>query len=63
MKGIDSAESSIDYKSYLWSKLASEWRVDLHESTKMITLDELPLEIDKILAGKQIGRVLIKHNI
>jgi len=29
----------------------------------MIALDELSLEIDKILAGKQIGRVLIKHNI
>ena len=63
LKGIDSAESSIDYKSYLWSKLASEWKVDLHKSTKMIALDELSLEIDKILAGKQIGRVLIKHNI
>ncbi|GIS25198.1 MAG: hypothetical protein CM15mP126_4410 [Gammaproteobacteria bacterium] len=54
LKGIDSAESSIDYKSYLWSKLASEWKVDLHKSTKMIALDELSLEIDKILRENKL---------
>ena len=59
--GIDSAESSIELKKYLWEMLASEWKLDLSEQTKTIQLNELDSEIDKILDGLQIGRVVIKH--
>ena len=59
--GIDSAESSIELKKYLWEMLAGEWKLDLSEQTKTIQLDELDSEIDKILDGLQIGRVVIKH--
>ena len=59
--GIDSAESSIELKKYLWEMLAGEWKLDLSEQTKTIPLNELDSEIDKILDGLQIGRVVIKH--
>ena len=59
--GIDSAESSIELKKYLWEMLASDWKLDLSEQTKTIQLNELDSEIDKILDGLQIGRVVIKH--
>ena len=59
--GIDSAESSIELKKYLWEMLAGEWKLDLSEQTKTIQLNELDSEIDKILDGLQIGRVVIKH--
>ena len=59
--GIDSAESSIELKKYLWEMLADEWKLDLSEQTKTIQLNELDSEIDKILDGLQIGRVVIKH--
>ena len=59
--GIDSAESSIELKKYLWEMLAGEWKLDLSAQTKTIQLNELDFEIDKILDGLQIGRVVIKH--
>ena len=42
-------------------RLAGEWKLDLSEQTKTIQLNELDSEIDKILDGLQIGRVVIKH--
>ena len=59
--GIDSAESSIELKKHLWEKLADEWKLDLSEQTKTIQLHELDSEIEKILNGLQLGRVVIKH--
>ena len=59
--GIDSAESSIDLKQHLWDKLADEWKLDLSEQTKVIELAELDSEIERILNGLQLGRVVIKH--
>ena len=37
--GIDSAESSIELKKYLWEMLAGEWKLDLSEQTKTIQLN------------------------
>ena len=59
--GIDSAESSIELKKHLWEKLADDWKLDLSEQTKTIQLNELDSEIEKILNGLQLGRVVIKH--
>ena len=61
LSGIDSAESSIDLKQHLWDKLADEWKLDLSEQTKVIELSELDSEIERILNGLQLGRVVIKH--
>ena len=59
--GIDSAESSIELKKHLWEKLGDEWKLDLSEQTKTIQLDQLNSEIEKIIKGLQLGRVVIKH--
>ena len=62
LQGIDSAESPITYKKYLWDKIASEWQIGYSKSSiKIIKLDELAPEIDKILNGNQQGRVVVKH--
>ena len=62
LQGIDSAESSISYKKYLWDKIASDWQIDYSKSSiKIIKLNELAPEIDKILNGNQQGRVVVKH--
>ena len=62
LKGIDSAESAISYKKYLWHKIASEWQIGYSKSSiKIIKLNELAPEIDKILNGNQQGRVVVKH--
>ena len=61
LQGIDSAESSIELKKTLWNRLANEWRVSLDGQTKQVSLGEIGPEIEKILVGKQIGRIVIKH--
>ena len=62
LQGIDSAESPISYKKYLWNKIASDWQIGYSKSSiKIIKLNELAPEIDKILNGNQEGRVVIKH--
>ena len=62
LQGIDSAESPISYKKYLWDKIASDWQIGYSKSSiKIIKLSELAPEIDKILKGNQQGRVVVKH--
>ena len=62
LQGIDSAESPISYKKYLWDKIASEWQIGYSKSSiRIIKLNELAPEIDKILIGNQQGRVVVKH--
>ena len=62
LQGIDSAESPISYKKYLWDKIASDWQISYSKSSiKIIKLSELAPEIDKILKGNQQGRVVVKH--
>lgn len=59
--GVDSAEATDSWKANLWSKLANEWKPEkLSEITKTVSLEELWPEIEKIKAGKQLGRVVVK---
>ena len=61
--GIDSAESLLETKEEVWNNFATSWKLEnIDENIKDISLDELPSEIDKILDGKQIGRVRIVYD-
>ena len=61
--GIDSAESLLETKEEVWNNFASSWKLEnIDENIKDISLEELPSEIDKILDGKQIGRVRIVYD-
>ena len=61
--GVDSAESLIDVKEEVWSNFSSVWKLEsIDENIKDISLEELPNEIEKILKGKQIGRVRIVYD-
>jgi alcohol dehydrogenase len=61
--GIDSAESLIGVKDEIWNNFSSSWKLEnIDENIKDISLDELPIEIDKILKGNQIGRVRIVYD-
>ena len=59
--GIDSAESPLAFKKQLWSYLASDWKIDLSSQSKVVNLDALDAEINKIYQGLQEGRVVLKH--
>ncbi len=61
--GVDSAESLIGVKEEVWNNLASSWKLDnINDNIKDISLEDLPQEIEKILAGKQIGRVRVVYD-
>ena len=59
--GVDSAESPLEFKKQLWDLLSSTWQLDLKSQTKEINLESVGQEVTKILQGKQVGRIVIKH--
>jgi len=60
--GIDSVEISLEQKSLIWEKFATDWKLDLNDLTKEVPLDSLETEIHAILQGNQVGRVLVNLN-
>ncbi len=58
--GIDSAECPMALRQRVWQKLANEWRVDLTNVTREITLDELNGVIGEMLNSQTQGRVLVR---
>ena len=61
LAGIDSAESSLEFKTSIWNRFANEWSLDLSSMVKIVTKENLQQEIDLILQGGQQGRVVLKH--
>ncbi|TNF99639.1 MAG: acryloyl-CoA reductase [Gammaproteobacteria bacterium] len=58
--GIDSQNCPMPHRREIWELLARDWKLDqLDLLSREIGLDELDENIDKILAGKQQGRVVI----
>jgi len=60
LMGIDSGNCLMNDRIAIWKMLANEWKpADLETLNHTCSLDKLPEEIEKILQGKQIGRVVI----
>jgi putative YhdH/YhfP family quinone oxidoreductase len=58
--GIDSQSCPMTFRRQTWEKIATEWKLDnLDRQTSVCSLEELDSEIDRILAGKQKGRVIV----
>ena len=58
--GIDSASCPMDRRVKIWEKLSKDWKLDnLDKITRTVSLDELDPEIDLILRGGQVGRVVV----
>jgi len=61
LAGIDSGWCPLELKHDLWKRLAGPWKLDgLEEIAKFIGLEDLPPQIDAILAGKVTGRVVVE---
>ena len=59
--GIDSAQAEHDVRERLWQHLASDWKFDALDSlVTAVPLEEIDAKIDKILAGQQRGRIVVK---
>ena len=57
--GIDSVEIPLEKKSEIWQRFSSDWKLDLSSLTKEVFLDGLEAEIQTILLGGQVGRIVI----
>ncbi len=59
--GIDSVEIPLSNKEKMWNKFASEWSIsNLSEITKEVSLEGMEEEINTMLKGQQVGRVVLK---
>jgi len=64
LMGIDSGICLMPMRKQIWKLLAADWKIErLEEMCHESTLDTLEEEIQKILKGRQVGRVLINLNL
>ena len=57
--GIDSVQLPLPEKTQIWSRLATDWKLDLSELEETLSLHDLSAAIDRILAGQMVGRGLV----
>ncbi|MFT7651792.1 MAG: acrylyl-CoA reductase (NADPH) [Candidatus Azotimanducaceae bacterium] len=57
--GIDSVQLPLPDKQRIWTRLATEWSVDLSALEETLTLESLSPAIDRILAGAMVGRGVV----
>ncbi|MFH1417897.1 MAG: YhdH/YhfP family quinone oxidoreductase [Planctomycetota bacterium] len=59
--GVDSAEYPMDRRMKLWANLAGKWKVpNLERLASECDLGSLSRKIDAMLAGKSVGRVIVR---
>lgn len=59
--GIDSVECTLEKKAAAWEKLSHEFKINTLEAlTTEITLDRVKEAYEQLLAGKAVGRYLVK---
>jgi NADPH:quinone reductase-like Zn-dependent oxidoreductase len=60
--GIDSVQLPLPQKQEIWDKLAGTWSLPALETLETkLSLDSLSEAIDRILAGKMVGRGVLAH--
>ncbi len=57
--GVDSVQLPIDAKRRIWGRLAREWRIVLSALEEELSLESLSDAIDRILAGRMVGRGVV----
>ncbi|GAA2903948.1 YhdH/YhfP family quinone oxidoreductase [Enterococcus pseudoavium] len=58
--GIDSVEAPMEKRQKLWHKMANEWALSETIQAQEITLDHVQETADALLAGKHVGRTIVK---
>lgn len=60
LTGMDSGNCLMELRKKLWHHLATDWKPDgLPQLARECSLEELDTEIDRILNGQQVGRVVV----
>ena len=59
--GVDSVQLPISEKEVIWSRLASDWKMDLSSLEEALTIDKLPEAINRIIKGEMVGRGVLHY--
>ena len=59
--GVDSVQLPISEKEVIWSRLASDWKMDLSSLEEALTIDKLPEAINRIMKGEMVGRGVLHY--
>lgn len=60
LAGIDSGNCLMKDRLQIWNKLSGSWKPKtLQKLSREVSLEQLPEEINKILEGRQTGRILV----
>jgi acrylyl-CoA reductase (NADPH) len=60
LMGIDSGIARMEDRKNIWGKLSNEWKLNsLERLSREVELQRLPTEIETILKGSQVGKVLV----
>lgn len=59
--GVDSVQLPVEQKEAIWTRLGSDWKLDLTSLEETLTLDTLPNAIERILKGEMVGRGVLQH--
>lgn len=59
--GIDSANCTMNRRVKIWEMMSDEWKIDCLDQIcrKVVCLEDVSSEIDLMLNGSQIGRVVV----
>lgn len=61
LAGVDSVELPLELKQSIWNKMANEWRLNnIEDNCSLINLNGLTEALGNVLAGKAVGRYLVK---
>ncbi len=59
--GVDSVEIPLVVKASMWDKLSVQWKLpNLDDLVEEVSLEQLPGAIERILAGRHAGRMLVR---
>ncbi|MEZ4721874.1 MAG: YhdH/YhfP family quinone oxidoreductase [Flavobacteriales bacterium] len=62
--GVDSAETDMDLRKELWTRLSNKWKIaDLESYGTFVPLGQIIHQMDLILKGKTKGRVVVDFNL
>lgn len=57
--GVDSVEQPLVVKASMWDRLSLQWKTDLRALEHEVTLEQLPEQIEVILAAGMVGRTVV----
>ena len=59
--GISAQNTPREIRKKVWNKFRNEFRVELPDIIRVISLEELPLALETVMGKKNRGQLVLKH--